>query len=179
MGIGFLSRPSYPCSKFLHCTQPTCTAPTFVMHLSTKFYITSPYSQFASLLTKRHYRYTMQSQACSRWASRLLTAAPSSSRRSQSTLGSGVVQSLGAACSTFTTTANTAPILPTSVGASSVGEHHLRLSSLGKTTRRLNDAREASVHPMYVSVSVSLLAFLTFLLFLCDVVCILDFRPYS
>ena len=33
------------------------------------------------------------------------------------------------------------------------GEHHRRLGFKGKPKRRLSDARQASVHPMYVSVS--------------------------
>jgi hypothetical protein len=53
----------------------------------------------------------------------------------------------------FTTTAITTPILPASIGVSSVGKHDCRLSSMEKTKRRLNDATEASVRPMYVSVS--------------------------
>jgi hypothetical protein len=59
----------------------------------------------------------------------------------------------GAASSVFTTTTNTTPILPTCVGATSVGKHHRRLGSMVKTKRRLSGAREASVRPMYVSVS--------------------------
>ena len=64
-----------------------------------------------------------------------------------------MAQSLGAASSMLTATANTMPVLPASVGASSVGKHHRRLGSMGKTKRRLSDAREASVRPMYVSIS--------------------------
>ena len=60
----------------------------------------------------------------------------------------------------FTTTTNTTSILPTTVWTSSVGKHHFRLCSMGKTKRRLSDTREASVHPMYVFFSCLLSLFL-------------------
>ena len=60
----------------------------------------------------------------------------------------------------FTATANARPVPPTSVETSSVGKHHCRLGSVGKTKRRLRDTREASLRLMYVSVSlVCLLSF--------------------
>ena len=46
------------------------------------------------------------------------------------TPGSGVAQSLGVASSMFAAATNTVPVLPTIVGASSVGKHHCRLSSM-------------------------------------------------
>lgn len=85
---------------------------------------------------------------------------------SEHTPGSGVAQSLGAANSMFTATTNTTPILPSSVGTSSVGKHHRRLGSMGKTKRRLSDAREASVRPMYVFLSFPFLAFSLFVVLL-------------
>ena len=61
--------------------------------------------------------------------------------------------------------------LPTGVGASSVSRHHRRLGSMGKTKRRLSDAREASVCPMYVSVPlIFFTCFLSLSLFFCVLV---------
>jgi hypothetical protein len=54
---------------------------------------------------------------------------------------------------------NATPILPTSVGASSVGKHHRSLGSMGTMKRKLSDAREASVRPMYVPVSFLFIAY--------------------
>ena len=60
----------------------------------------------------------------------------------------------------FTTTTNATPILSTSVGGSSVAKHHRRLGFMGKMKRGL---RDASLRPMYVSVSFfGLLAFSSF-----------------
>ncbi|KIM43519.1 hypothetical protein M413DRAFT_382763 [Hebeloma cylindrosporum] len=65
--------------------------------------------------------------------------------------GSGVAQSLGAASSMLAPSTMNAVSTSAGVGAaaSSVGKHHRRLGSM-KTKRRLSDAREASVRPMYV-----------------------------
>ena len=60
----------------------------------------------------------------------------------------------GAASSVLTTT-NTTPILPTSIGASSVGKHHCRLGSMGKIKRM----PERRLRPLYVSVSLLFIAF--------------------
>jgi hypothetical protein len=58
--------------------------------------------------------------------------------------------------------------LPASVvRASSLSKHHRRLGSMGKTIRRLSDAREASVRPMYVSVSFLFIAYFLSLFWLC------------
>jgi len=72
----------------------------------------------------------------------------------------------GAASSMFTTTMNTTLILPTCVGATSVGKHHRRLGFMVKTKRRLSDMREASVRPMYVSVVYVSVSFLVLPCFL-------------
>ena len=92
LGMGFSSRPSYLCSMFrisalhptnLHSTHFRYVASHKILHHIT-LQLTS-YSQFAFLLTKRHYSYTIQLRACSRWASPLLTSAPFPSRLPQNT----------------------------------------------------------------------------------------------
>jgi len=149
----------FPCGNHLHvpnfrishqptCTALHCTAPTFVTYFLT-FSIKFS-SQF--VLADKKKKILQQSDAITSLLSLSIAAADGGalpvSALPEHTPGSGVAQSLGAANSMFATSTNTTAILPTSVGASSMAKHHRRLGSMGKTKRRLSDAREASVRPM-------------------------------
>jgi hypothetical protein len=129
------------------------------------FYISSPISTLLLFFILTDKTTLQQSDAITSLLSLSIAAADDGAlpipALPEHTPGSGVAQSLGAASSMLTATTNTAPILPTSLGMSAVGKHHRRLGSMGKTKRRLSDAREASVRPMYVSLS--LLFFACFL----------------
>ena len=168
LGVEFSSRAPYLCSEFPRCIQPTCTAPTSVIYLSVTFCITSPHFQFSFLLTKWPCSNLVQLPACSRWS---IAAADGGALPSPA-------QSLGAVCSMFTTTMNATPILSTSAGASYIGKHHLRLGSMGKTKRRLSDARESSGSDVRFCFFLYLCLFFC-VNFLCVGACFLAFRCCS